>query len=253
MTLRIVTVYPDLLGTYGDRGNGVVLRRRASLRGIDAVHVESPSTEHLPAADVYCIGGGEDGPQQLAVERLERDGTLRARVAEGAVVLAVCAGLQILGRSFAVRDGTRADGLGLLAVDTVASEAPRAVGEVVVEAGTGLGRVTGFENHAGRTVRDEGLAPLGRVLVGVGNGDGSDGARDGRILGTYLHGPVLARNPDLADWLLALAVGRALDPIEQDPSRDLHDERLAVAGGDVSPSRAGPRTTGRPRRRVRGA
>jgi CobQ-like glutamine amidotransferase family enzyme len=179
---------------------------------------------------MYCIGGGEDGPQQLAVERLERDGMLRGRVADGAVVLAVCAGLQVLGRSFAAGDGTRSEGLGLFALDTVASPGPRAVGEVVVDGGAAYLPLTGFENHAGRTVRDGDLAPLGRVTAGVGNGDGTDGAVEGRLIGTYLHGPVLARNPMLADWLLALALGAdELVAIDSDPSRALHDERLHAA------------------------
>ena len=229
--LRVVTVYPDLLGTYGDRGNGIVLQRRAVLRGFDAVHDEASSGEPLPVADLYCIGGGEDGPQRLAVERLERDGTLRASAADGAVVLAVCAGLQVLGRSFAVADGTRADGLGLFGIDTVASTEPRAVGEVVVDGAARYLPLTGFENHAARTVRDEGIAPLGHVVVGVGNGDGTDGALQGRLIGTYLHGPVLARNPALADWLLAVALDvLELEPIDDDPSRALHDERLGAAG-----------------------
>jgi CobQ-like glutamine amidotransferase family enzyme len=239
--LRVVTVYPDLLGTYGDRGNGVVLHRRASLRGFEAEHVEARSDAPLPAADVYCIGGGEDGPQQLAVERLERDGTLRERVADGAVVLAVCAGLQVLGRSFAVVDGTRAEGLGLFALDTVASPGPRAVGEVVVtveDESADLLLLTGFENHAGRTVRDADVAPLGRVVIGVGNGDGTDGAVRGRLIGTYLHGPVLARNPRFADWLLRIALDRdELASLEPDPSRGLHDERLAPATRRRAPLR----------------
>lgn len=228
--LRVVTVYPDLLGTYGDGGNGIVLQRRASLRGIEATHVAAGSAQPLPVADVYCIGGGEDGPQQLAVERLDRDATLRGCVADGAVVLAVCAGLQVLGRSFAVRDGERADGLGLFDLDTVASPAARAVGEVVVEGAAAFLPITGFENHAGRTVRDAGLACLGHVSVGIGNGDGTDGAIAGRLVGTYLHGPVLARNPDFADWLLALALGDdELAVIDPDPSRELHVERLNAA------------------------
>lgn len=112
----------------------------------------------------------------------------------------------------------------------MASRAARAVGEVLVDGVAPYLPLTGFENHAGRTVRDEGLAPLGRVTKGVGNGDGTDGARVGRLVGTYLHGPVLARNPALADLLLALALDVAqLAPIPGDPSYDLHDERLAAA------------------------
>ncbi len=227
--LRIVTVYPDLLGTYGDRGNGLVLLRRAALRGIDAELCESGSNEPLPVARLYCIGGGEDGPQQLAASRLDDDGTLRAAVADGATVLAVCAGLQILGRSFPGPQG-RGDGLGLLAVDTVEGTGARAVGEVVVQGNDGIGLLSGFENHAGRTVRDEGVAPLGTVRSGVGNGDATDGVVQGSILGTYLHGPVLARNPALADRLLARALGVTdLEPIDDVPARRLHDERIVAA------------------------
>jgi lipid II isoglutaminyl synthase (glutamine-hydrolysing) len=226
--LRIVTVYPDLLGTYGDRGNGLVLERRAALRGIDVELEEVPSDAVLPHADLYCVGGGEDGPQQLAVERLERDGTLHRAIEGGAVVLAVCAGVQVLGRSFPGAGGARCDGLGLLGVDTVGGTA-RAVGEVVVEAPDPPGALTGFENHAGRTVRDEGVEPLGRVTTGVGNGDGTDGAVDGRVVATYLHGPVLARNPALADLLLGLALGRgAMAGLAPGPAEELHDERLAA-------------------------
>jgi lipid II isoglutaminyl synthase (glutamine-hydrolysing) len=227
--LRVVTVYPDLLGTYGDRGNGLVLERRAALRGIDVELCEVPSDATVPRADLYCVGGGEDGPQQLAVERLERDGMLQRAVDDGAVVLAVCAGVQVLGRSFPGADGARCDGLGLLGVDTVGGTT-RAVGEVLVEAADPPGRLTGFENHAGRTVRDEGVGALGRVVVGTGNGDGTDGALDGRIVATYLHGPVLARNPALADLLLALAIGEGpLASLEPGPAEALHDERLAAA------------------------
>jgi CobQ-like glutamine amidotransferase family enzyme len=230
--MRIVTVYPDLLGTYGDRGNGLVLARRARLRGLDAEHVEARSDEALPRAELYCVGGGEDGPQLLAVQRLGDDGGLGRALGDGAVVLAVCAGLQVLGRSFPGPDGGRAGGLGLLGVDTVQSALPRAVGEVVVEGPEGVGSLSGFENHAGRTVRDEGVAALGRVVRGVGNGDGTDGAMSGNLVATYLHGPVLARNPRFADWLLARALGRpSLEPLASGPPEVLHDERLAVALG----------------------
>lgn len=227
--IRIVTVYPDLLGTYGDRGNGIVLARRARLRGIEVTLDEVPSDASLGEAAIYCLGGGEDGPQQLAVERLERDGALGTAVASGAVVLAVCAGFQILGRSFPTSSGARATGLGLFDVDTVAGRGARAVGEVVVDGLAPVGAITGFENHAGRTVRDDSTAPLGPVAVGIGNGDGTDGACIGHLVGTYLHGPVLARNPRLADWLLEMATASSLAPLGDGPAELLHEERLAYA------------------------
>jgi hypothetical protein len=121
------------------------------------------------------------------------------------------------------------EGLGLLGVDTVGG-ATRAVGEAVVEAGPPIGALSGFENHAGRTIRDEGVGTLGAVVTGVCNGDGSDGALQGRLVATYLHGPVLARNPAFADWLLALASGvAALAAIATGPAEELHAERIASA------------------------
>jgi lipid II isoglutaminyl synthase (glutamine-hydrolysing) len=236
--VRIVVVYPDLLGTYGDGGNGLVLTRRAEWRGIDAVLLQAPSDRPLPEADVYCLGGGEDGPQVRAARTLIDDGTLARRVADGAVVLAVCAGFQIVGRTFPGATGDPHEGVGLLAVDTVKAAGPRAVGEVVVDVDPGpLGPVptlTGFENHGGATARREAAAALGRVVVGVGNGAGdrSEGAVEGRVVGTYLHGPVLARNPALADRLLCWALGDVtLDPLDDEESEGLREERLASVGG----------------------
>jgi hypothetical protein len=236
--LRIAVVYPDLLGTYGDGGNGLVLARRAEWRGLDATLLQAVSDRPLPDADVYCLGGGEDGPQVRAARTLIDDGTLARRVTEGAVVLAVCAGFQIAGRSFPGAAGDPHEGVGLLDVDTVKPTGPRAVGEVLVDVDPEvLGTVptlTGFENHGGATSRAEGVAALGQVVAGVGNGvgDGSEGAVHGRIVGTYLHGPVLARNPALADRLLSWALGDvALAPLDDAEPDSLREERLATVGG----------------------
>jgi hypothetical protein len=236
-SLRVVVVYPDLLGTYGDGGNALVLAKRAQWRGVAATVLEAPSDEPLPDGDVYCLGGGEDDPQARAARMLEADGTLRRAVLGGAVVLAVCAGYQILGRSFAAGDGTLRSGLGLLDVRTVRGPS-RAVGEVRAEPHRGDGdgplsvadTLSGFENHAGITVRGPDLEPLGRVVTGTGNGDGTDGVISGRIVGTYLHGPVLARNPALADLLLGWALGSsgALAPLDDERVQRLRRERLAV-------------------------
>jgi hypothetical protein len=236
----VVAVYPDLLGTYGDGGNAVVLARRAAWRGLAVDLVEATSDQPLPMADLYCLGGGEDGPQARAVAALESDGTLRRAVKAGAVVLAVCAGFQIVGRTFAAADGQPLPGLGLLDVES--HKGPRrAVGEVVAdpgplddpdggESGARLPLLTGFENHAGVTRRGPTVRPLGRVRAGVGNGDGTEGAVHGRLVGTYLHGPVLARNPALADLLLEWATGdRAMAPLDDHREDALRAERLAVA------------------------
>jgi CobQ-like glutamine amidotransferase family enzyme/UDP-N-acetylmuramyl tripeptide synthase len=251
--LRVVVIYPDLLGTYGDGGNGCVLAARAAWRGIPVELVLARSDAGLPqGADLYCVGGGEDGPQIQAAERLG-DGNLTAAVAGGATVLAVCAGYQIMGTSFPGPDGSLHAGVGLLDVSTVRGSGRRAVGEIVAEplmvapdlvpvtAGTGLARLTGFENHAGVTTLGSSAQPLARVISGTGNaeGSGTDGARAGRVVGTYLHGPVLARNPRLADMLLALATGSVPAPLDDEEEEALHEERLHGA-----PARTGERPGG---------
>jgi lipid II isoglutaminyl synthase (glutamine-hydrolysing) len=245
--LRVVVVHPELLGTYGDGGNATILVNRARWRGLPAELVIAPAGLELPDdGDIYCLGGGEDGPQSRSAEQLH-DSPLRRVVARGAVVFAVCAGYQILGHAFPGPGGRLVEGLSLLDVTTERSSSARMVGEVAVECGPdsplGAGPVlSGFENHAGRTLLGPDAVPLGRVLRGHGNGAGScDGALSGRVLGTYLHGPVLARNPELADALLSMALGRQLTPLEDDEERDLHDERLAT----------GPRRSRRPGARRR--
>jgi lipid II isoglutaminyl synthase (glutamine-hydrolysing) len=246
--LRIVVVYPDLLGTYGDGGNGLILARRAEWRGYPAELLQAASNAALPEADLYCLGGGEDGPQVRAASALTDDGTLARRVADGAVVLAVCAGYQIVGTTFPGSDDAVHEGVGLLDIATTKGEGPRAVGEVTAEPIAAtlsphvLPTLTGFENHGGHTTLGVGVAPLAHVTSGVGNGDGdaddggngnvrTEGARSGRVLGTYLHGPVLARNPALADLLLAWALDLgSLSPLEDSAENALRDERLASAG-----------------------
>jgi CobQ-like glutamine amidotransferase family enzyme len=230
--LRVAVVFPDLLGTYGDGGNGLILARRAEWRGYDVELLQAVSDAPLPEADIYCLGGGEDGPQVRAARTLVDDGTLAARVAAGAVVLAVCAGFQVVGRSCPGASGEVHDGLGLLDVETVKGGGPRAVGEVVAEPVglAGLPELTGFENHGGVTALAEGAVALGRVTTGVGNGDGTEGAVQGRVVGTYLHGPVLARNPALADLLLSWALDdAALTPLDDTTAEGLREERLGAS------------------------
>jgi CobQ-like glutamine amidotransferase family enzyme/UDP-N-acetylmuramyl tripeptide synthase len=241
--LRVVVVHPDLLGTYGDGGNGQVLAGRARWRGIPVELLYAESGSPLPAgADVYCLGGGEDGPQVLSAELLRRSPLERA-VDAGAVVLAVCAGYQIVGMSFPDTEGRLHPGVGLLDVVTVKGTGRRAVGELAAElappadgdgaaALTSDAILTGFENHSAVTALRNGTPPLGRVITGVGNGsgDGTEGARRGRVVGTYLHGPVLARNPALADLLLELATGTAPTPLDDREELALRAERLDAIG-----------------------
>jgi CobQ-like glutamine amidotransferase family enzyme len=234
-TLRIVRLYPDLLGTYGDDGNAVVLAQRCRWRGIEAEIVDVRSNDPVPDdGDVYAIGGGEDSPQTTAAIQLAESGALRRAVDRGAAMLAVCAGFQIMGHEFLGPDGVATAGLGLIDCVTGRLPGPRRVGEVVsdVDPALGLPTMTGYENHAGTTQLGTGAKPLGTVQVGRGNdvGDGSEGAWSGRCIGTYLHGPVLARNPALADRLLGWVLGRELDPIPGDELVDrLRAERLAAA------------------------
>jgi CobQ-like glutamine amidotransferase family enzyme len=233
--LRIVIVHPDLLGTYGDTGNGIVLANRAKWRGIDVELRYADSAEPLPgSADIYLLGGGEDGPQVHSADRLA-DGTLAKAVSAGAVVLAVCAGYQIIGESFPKSDGALHRGIGLLDVATRRGTGPRAVGEIVAEVRPGSwsidpGELTGFENHAGHTTVGTDATPLAQLVVGVGNGSAqTEGAYAGQVIGTYLHGPVLARNPRLADLLLTLAIGEPLEALDDEAEAVLRRERLAAA------------------------
>jgi len=173
--LTVVVIYPDLLGTYGDGGNGLVLARRAKWRGLDVSLVQAPSDRPVPRGDIYCIGGGEDGPQVRAASTLITDGTLTRSVEDGAVILGVCAGFQLLGREFPDAADRPHDGLGLLDVTTRKGTDLRAVGELVATLepdaprssdGSGLPPLTGFENHGGVTTIGPGALPLARVITG---------------------------------------------------------------------------------------
>ncbi len=233
--LRLVWVYPDLLSTYGDRGNLLVLKRRARLRGIEVESVEVNADEPIPRqGDIYLLGGGEDLPQILAARRLRDDGGLTVVAGRGAVIFAVCAGYQLIGSEFGGVEGQPVAGLGIIDISSGRGDR-RGVGEVVADVDPELGvpRLTGFENHQGVTRRGPGVRPLATVTVGVGNGDGTEGAHAGRVLGTYLHGPALARNPGLADLLLTWAAGPLppLDRADEEWARQLRAERLAAVPG----------------------
>ncbi len=257
--VTVALLFPDLLGTYGDSGNAVILAQRLRWRGYRAEVVTVRSGEPVPATcELYVVGGGEDLPQALAARQLGSpdSGPLRRAVDDGAAVLAVCAGMQILGTSFIGPDGVEAEGFGLLDCATRRGTGPRAVGEIVVDPvpELRLPALTGYENHAGVTVVGRGAGAVGNVRAGVGNGDGSgkDGAWLGRVFGTYLHGPVLARNPALADRLLGWVVGD-LDPLDDAEELALREERLAAAGGSrpwrTWATRLRPSGNGRPNTR----
>ena len=205
MTTRIVTVYPDLLGTYGDAGNGIILEQRLKRRGLGVEHQCVNSHEPLPEADLYVLGGGEDGPQGLAAERLGNDASFMRRVSDGATVFAVCAGYQILTKSFVVMDGSSRQGLGLFDAETIRSNHPRAVGEMVVVADPvlGIGAVTlsGFENHGSLTQLHAGATALGQVTLGVGHA-GHVQVLDGdevELIGQGVRDSVELERPGLGD------------------------------------------------------
>jgi lipid II isoglutaminyl synthase (glutamine-hydrolysing) len=230
--VAVVSLFPNLLGTYGDGGNGRILAKRLSWRGIPVELIEVEAGEAVPsAADLYVIGGGEDAPQAEAARELAQQQALTRAVEHGAAVLAVCAGMQILGRRFPGSGATVHDGLGLLDVETVKVDRPRAVGELLVQPDDrwDLPLLTGFENHGGRTHLGPSAIPLGTVEVGEGNGFGTEGAVNGRVVGTYLHGPALARNPALADLLLGWVLDRPLDPLDDDDAEDLRRDRIRAA------------------------
>jgi len=232
--LRLVWVYPDLLSTYGDRGNLLVLTRRAQLRGIEVEASEVNSDQPVPSqGDIYLLGGGEDLPQILAANRLRADGGLARAADRGAVVFAVCAGYQVMGDSFGGVEGEPVAGLGILDISSGRGDR-RGVGELVADVDPSLGvpRLTGFENHQGITQIGSAARPLATVSLGVGNGDGTEGAYGGKVLGTYLHGPALARNPGLADLLLSWVAGqlRPIDPDAEEWASRLRAERLAAVG-----------------------
>ncbi len=224
--MRIALVFPELLGTYGDGGNAVVLAQRLERRGLPAEMMNVGPGEAFPDADLYLLGGGEDGPQRLAADLLIAS-TLAERVADGAGVFAVCAGLQLLGTSFAVEGEAIYPGLDLVPALTVRGIA-RSVGDAAVRVEGRL--VVGFENHGGVTHLAPGLDAFGEVVVGHGNDTQSDGFRAGRVWATYLHGPVLAQNPWLADALLASVLGHELEPLAS-VADDLYAARCAQLTG----------------------
>lgn len=212
--MKIIRIHNELLGTYGDRGNAEVLAYRAGLAGISATVVDISYRDAIPHdGDIYLLGGAEDAAQILSCNALS-SGSLHGAVEKGAVVLAICAGFQILGKTF-YANGEEQRGLGLLNITTVPGT-QRYVGDIKIHSDLLGIDLTGFENHGGKTLLGASAQSFGSVVVGHGNGDsGVDGAISGNIFGTYLHGPVLARNPEFADLLLSRAHGSPVKVVDQ--------------------------------------
>ena len=244
--INAVHLYPTTMNTYGDRGNVIALTRRAAWRGMAMQWHFVELGEPLPeSADLVFMGGGQDRVQHSIAEDLaKRRDWLAAAAKSGTVLFAVCAGLQLLGRRYIAADGSELLGLGLLDLETLAAKPGqwRLIGNVVVEVSTPAGprMLAGFENHGGRTHLGPGTPALGRVRVGRGNNgtDGTEGARAGTILATYLHGPVLPKNAWLTDHLLELALAHAggeASPASLDDTFEhaAQAEAIARAAGDA--------------------
>jgi lipid II isoglutaminyl synthase (glutamine-hydrolysing) len=242
LTLRVCALYPDLMNIYADRGNLLVLQRRCAWRNIrfqlSASGLGQPLHSH--DHDLFYIGGGQDRDQQLCAHDLiahKRD-ALHAAAARGAVVLGVCGGYQLLGRSYTLGQQP-IPGVGLLDVDTVRHDGPRLVGNVAIAVTLDDEHreqvLAGFENHGGRTHLSASQQPLGRVLAGHGNDGRSrlEGARTHNTIGTYLHGPLLPKNAWFADWLIARALSipvRELAPLDDAIERQTHRDARRAAG-----------------------
>ena len=243
MKVIVGHLYPDYLNIYADRGNIAVLERRAAWRGIAFDYRAIGIGEELRPGehDLLYVGGGQDREQALVAPDLAARGdALRDAVAGGGAVLAVCGGYQLLGRFYRDRAGAELPGAALFPLHTIAGER-RMIGDVLLECRLDPGELrtlAGFENHAGRTILDPGAEPLGRVVAGFGNDgeSGYEGCRLGRALGTYLHGPLLPRNPWLADRLLSWALAHRAggEPPELEPLED----DLEAAAHRVSAGRA---------------
>jgi lipid II isoglutaminyl synthase (glutamine-hydrolysing) len=239
MNLRVCHLYPDHLNIYADRGNIAVLLSRCRWRGIEATVLPSGLREPVADADLLYVGGGQDRDQLLVAEDLQRKaGAVREAVEAGAVVLAVCGGYQLLGHAYHGHGGERIPGISLVDLHTEAGRR-RMIGNVALRCELDRGRprtLVGFENHAGRTYLGAGVQPLGRVLHGYGNNgdDGAEGVRAGRVIGTYVHGPLLPKNPWLADWLIGEALARRhgdvqLAPLDDGLELDAHRVALRIA------------------------
>jgi CobQ-like glutamine amidotransferase family enzyme len=238
--VRLCHLYPGEMNIYADRGNIAVLHRRLAWRGmaLEVSEVGIGGRLQPGAHDLYYLGGGQDRDQAAVAEDLvaTKAAPLREAVAGGAAMLAVCGGFQLAGHGYTGSDGSRMPGVGLLDLDTVAGPT-RLIGNLVIEAELEGERRTlvGFENHAGRTRLGAGARPLGRVVHGHGNNgeDGFEGAVQQRVIGTYLHGPLLPKNPWLADRVIAWALEHrtggpaALAPLDDRLEETAH--RAAVA------------------------
>jgi lipid II isoglutaminyl synthase (glutamine-hydrolysing) len=240
-TFTVGWLYPDLMNIYGDRGNILTLLRRAEWRGYEARLLElgRGNSAQMEEVDVFFFGGGQDREQALVYEDLLefKQQPLERAVAEGAVVLAVCGGYQLLGHYYQTGEGERFPGIGMIDVRTEAGKR-RFIGDVVVDVAIPTlipPTLVGFENHSGRTFLGPKAKPLGRVRLGFGNNgsDKTEGCVQGTVIGTYLHGSLLPKNPHLADYLIRGALTRRgvgeLAPLDDSVEMAAHERILLRA------------------------
>lgn len=234
MELRVAHLYPAVMNIYGDRGNILTLRYRCEARGIGfrLIEVDVGDAFDPAEADLIVVGGGQDREQRrIAGDLVERGPAIREAVSVGLPVLAVCGGFQLFGHRYIDQEGGVIPGIGVFDLETrhPGAVADRCIGDVVVE--TEFGEVAGFENHGGRTFLAPGQQPFGRVRRGFGNNaeDGTEGARTGNAIGTYLHGSLLPKNPQLADALILASLRRRYGP---EVTLAPLDDRMEAAAGD---------------------
>lgn len=222
MKITIGHLYPDLLNLYGDRGNIQCMKKRCEWRGIEAEVREYHITDPVDFAnlDIVLLGGGSDREQMLVCDKLKtiRE-DFRGYVEDNGVVIAVCGGYQLLGRYYDTDDG-RIEGLSLVDLYTEQGS-PRLISNIVIENELFDFSIVGFENHGGRTYIGENR-PLGKVLFGHGNNgkDGNEGVLYKNVVGTYLHGPLLPKNPHICDYLIRNALERKYGACELAPLED---------------------------------
>lgn len=239
MELNICHLYPDVLNLYGDRGNVLTMKKRLEWRGVGCNVTELPLGERRPLGkyDLFFIGGGQDFEQSLLLDDLRagKGADLRAAVEDGKAFLCVCGGYQLMGHSYETHEGERFEFLGALDLVTTGAK-ERLIGNFAFD--TEFGPVVGFENHSGRTKLGPGVRPLGQVIVGYGNNgeDGTEGARYKNVFGTYSHGPVLPKNPELCDGILTAALVRkygsvTLEPLPDKSEREAHASVLSSLTG----------------------
>lgn len=228
MELRLAYFYPTLMNLYGDRGNVQTLSQRCRWRGIDFVidEIGIGDNPDLTGYDLAFFGGGQDKEQLKIGADLVRTKAvnLRAAIEDGLVMLVICGGLQLLGEYYRPLQGPILQGISVFDLRTEGGRV-RAISNVVVKVEAELHpdlELVGFENHSGRTYLGPGCRPLGKVLKGFGNNgeDGGEGARYRNCIGTYLHGPLLPKNPRLADHLIHLALQRKYGKVELEPLDD---------------------------------